>query len=120
MLKAEEGKGRPEKRMFGTFTRDLLGLEDANLKLASVVTDALGAYGRAMLKAIIVGEQDVGKLADLSRGLLRRKIPELQLALEGHVSQHHRSCCKNSRSLGIRGIQDGSAGTGDRRAAAPF
>ncbi len=65
-------------------------LEDANIKLASVATDALGASGRAMLKAIITGEQDVEKLADLSRGLLRRKIPELQLALEGYVSQHHR------------------------------
>jgi transposase len=65
-------------------------LEDANLKLASVATDALGASGRAMLKAVIAGEQDVEKLAEMSRGLLRRKIPELQLALEGYVSQHHR------------------------------
>ncbi len=65
-------------------------LEDANLKLASVATDALGASGRAMLKAIVTGEQDVEKLADMSRGLLRRKIPELQLALQGHVSRHHR------------------------------
>ena len=65
-------------------------LEDANLKLASVATDALGASGRAMLKAIIAGEQDVQKLAEMSRGLLRRKIPQLHLALEGHVSAHHR------------------------------
>jgi transposase len=36
-------------------------LEDANLKLASVATDALGASGRAMLKAVIAGEQDVEK-----------------------------------------------------------
>jgi len=65
-------------------------LEDANLKLASVATDALGASGRAMLKAIIAGEQDVEKLAEMSRGLLRRKIPQLQLALEGRVRTHHR------------------------------
>lgn len=65
-------------------------LEDANLKLASVATDALGASGRAMLKAIVAGEQDVEKLAEMSRGLLRRKIPQLQQALEGHVTPHHR------------------------------
>jgi transposase len=65
-------------------------LEDANIKLASVATDALGASGRAMLKAIIAGQQDVEQLADLSRGLLRRKIPELQQALQGYVTAHHR------------------------------
>lgn len=65
-------------------------LEDANLKLASVATDPLGASGRAMLKAIIAGERDVEKLAEMSRGLLRRKIPQLQLALEGRVREHHR------------------------------
>jgi transposase len=65
-------------------------LEDANLKLASVATDPLGASGRAMLKAIILGETDVTKLAEMARGLLRRKIPQLQLALEGKVTSHHR------------------------------
>lgn len=65
-------------------------LEDANIKLASVATDALGASGRAMLEAIIAGEQDSGKLAELSKGLLRNKRPELQLALEGRVTEHHR------------------------------
>ena len=43
-----------------------------------------------MLKAIIVGETDVTKLAEMARGLLRRKIPQLQLALEGKVTPHHR------------------------------
>jgi transposase len=65
-------------------------LEDANIKLASVATDTLGASGRAMLEAILGGEQDADKLADLSKGLLRNKIPELKLALEGRVSPHHR------------------------------
>ena len=65
-------------------------LEDANIKLASVATDPLGASGRAMLKAIIAGELNVEKLAEMSRGLLRRKIPQLQLALEGRVREHHR------------------------------
>lgn len=49
-------------------------LEDANVKLASVATDPLGASGRAMLKAMVNGEQDVEKLAEMARGLLRRKI----------------------------------------------
>ena len=65
-------------------------LEDANIKLASVATDALGASGRAMLEAIIQGEQDSQHLAEMSRGLLRNKIPELQEALQGRVTAHHR------------------------------
>lgn len=69
-------------------------LEDANLKLASVATDPLGVSGRAMLKAIIAGEEDSTRLAEMSRGLLRRKIPQLQEALEGRVSDHHRFLLK--------------------------
>jgi transposase len=65
-------------------------LEDANIKLASVATDTLGASGRAMLEAIIQGEQDSKRLAEMSRGLLRNKIPELQEALQGRVTAHHR------------------------------
>ena len=65
-------------------------LEDANIKLASVATDTLGASGRAMLEAIIQGEQDSQRLTEMSRGLLRNKIPELQEALQGRVSRHHR------------------------------
>ena len=64
--------------------------EDANIKLASVATDALGASGRAMLEAIVKGEQDNQRLAEMSRGLLRNKIPQLQQALEGRVTGHHR------------------------------
>jgi hypothetical protein len=65
-------------------------LEDANLKLASVATDALGASGRAMLEAMLAGEEDSERLAELSKGLLRNKIPELKLALEGRMTAHHR------------------------------
>ena len=65
-------------------------LEDANIKLASVATDTLGASGRAMLEAIVNGEQDSQRLAEMSRGLLRNKIPELQEALQGRVTAHHR------------------------------
>ena len=65
-------------------------LEDANIKLASVATDTLGASGRAMLEAIVKGEQDSQRLAEMSRGLLRNKIPELQQALQGRVTAPHR------------------------------
>jgi transposase len=65
-------------------------LEQANIKLASVATDALGASGRAMLEAIVNGEQDSQRLAEMSRGLLRNKIPQLQQALEGRITGHHR------------------------------
>jgi len=65
-------------------------LEDANIKLASVATDVLGASGRDMLQALIAGETDPAKLADLARKRLREKIPHLQLALRGRVTEHHR------------------------------
>ena len=65
-------------------------LEDANLKLSSVATDALGASGRAMLRAIIAGEEDVATLANMAKGLLRNKIPALREALAGRVTEHHR------------------------------
>src|SRR5262249_51993837 len=65
-------------------------LEDANIKLASVATDVLGGSGRGMLEALIAGETDPEKLADLARKRLREKIPALQLALQGRVTEHHR------------------------------
>ena len=65
-------------------------LEDANIKLGAVASDILGKSGRAMLRALIRGEDDPAKLADLSEGRLRSKIPELRLALEGHFTEHHR------------------------------
>jgi len=65
-------------------------LEDANIKLASVATAVLGASGRDMLEALIAGETDPAKLADLARKRLREKIPALRLALQGRVTDHHR------------------------------
>jgi transposase len=65
-------------------------LEDANIKLASVATDVLGVSGRDMLEALIAGETDPAQLADLARKRLREKIPALQLALQGRVTDHHR------------------------------
>jgi len=65
-------------------------LEDANIKLAGVATDVLGTSGRAMLEALIAGVSDPEQLADLARMRLRAKIPELRLALQGRVTEHHR------------------------------
>jgi transposase len=64
-------------------------LEDANLKLASVVTDIAGVSARAMLEAILAGQRDVETLADLARGRLRAKRDQLKEALEGRVTAHH-------------------------------
>lgn len=65
-------------------------LEDANIKLASVASDVLGKSGRAMLDKLISGERNPVTLAELARGQLRNKLPELQVALEGRFSEHHR------------------------------
>jgi transposase len=65
-------------------------LEDANIKLASVATDTLGASGRLMLEAMGKGEPDSQRLAEMAQGKLRNKIAELERALEGRVSAHHR------------------------------
>src|SRR5260370_36560211 len=58
-------------------------LETANIKLASVATDVFGMSGRLMLRALIAGKATPQEMAELAKGLLRKKIPELQLALEG-------------------------------------
>jgi transposase len=65
-------------------------LEDANIKLASVATDVMGMSGRDMLRALIAGETNAKKLAELARGRLKSKIPALQKALVGRVTDHHR------------------------------
>jgi transposase len=65
-------------------------LEDANIKLGTVASDILGVSGRAMLHALIEGEEDPVKLAHFAQGQLRGKIPELEKALEGHLTDHHR------------------------------
>ncbi len=64
-------------------------LQDANIKLSSVATDILGKSGRRMLAAIIAGERNPERLAELALGRLRKKEERLRLALQGHVSDHH-------------------------------
>jgi transposase len=57
-------------------------LEDAHLKLSSVISDIHGVSGRAMLRAIIAGERDPKVLAEMARGVMRRKIARLEEALD--------------------------------------
>jgi transposase len=65
-------------------------LEAANIKLSSVATDVMGVSGRAMLEALLSGSTDPQVLSELARGRLRKKLPELRKALEGHFRSHHR------------------------------
>jgi transposase len=65
-------------------------LETANIKLASVASDVFGASGMAMLKALVRGDASPKEMAQLAKKLLRRKLAELELALEGKVEEHHR------------------------------
>src|SRR5215212_4548604 len=64
-------------------------LEDAGIKLDSVAADVLGVSGRAMLAALVAGERDPQVLAELAKGKLRKKLPQLRQALTGRFSDHH-------------------------------
>jgi transposase len=65
-------------------------LEGANIKLAAVAHDIVGASGRAMLAALLTGTLDAPEMAQLARGRLREKIPQLEQALLGHFGPHQR------------------------------
>ena len=69
-------------------------LEDANIKLSRVASNTLGKSGRAMRDALVAGQIDPEQLADLALGHLRAKIPQLRLALEGKIREHHRFLLK--------------------------
>ena len=64
-------------------------LEDTNITLASVVSDVLGKSARRMLEALVAGERNAAKLSAMALGSLRRKIPQLEVALEGQCTAHH-------------------------------
>jgi transposase len=69
-------------------------LEDANIKLASVATDIFGVSGRAMLGMLLNSKATPDEIAELAKGRLRNKIPQLIEALTGYVSNHHRFMIK--------------------------
>ena len=64
-------------------------LEDAGVNLSSVASHVLTKSGREMIDALIAGEHDTTVLAEMAKGRLRSKIPQLQDALAGRFNEHH-------------------------------
>jgi transposase len=69
-------------------------LEDGGIKIDSVASELLGKSGRAMIEALIAGERNPGVLAGLARGVLRRKIDDLQMACDGRFTESHAQMCR--------------------------
>lgn len=84
---------RYRKRLVQTHTQESQRiqktLEDAGIKLDSVASHVMGVSGRVMLRALIAGERDPDTLAELAKGKLPKKIPELRRALQGRFGDHH-------------------------------
>jgi transposase len=76
-------------------------LEDANLKLAAVVTDISGVSARAMLEALLAGQTDPMVLANLARGRLRETREALSQALVGRFKPHHAFMLTNTSAIWI-------------------
>ena len=115
---------RYQKRLIQDRTREsnrvAKVLEDAVIKLGSVASDVLGVSSRAMIEALIAGERDPEKLAQLAKGQLRNKIPDLVKALDGRFSGHHATMLRlhldHVDYLEIRGLDLGDApAQGDAR-----
>jgi transposase len=81
---------------------------DASIKLSSVASSLKTVSARAILTAMINGETDPLRLADLAKGKLRRKIPDLAQALTGHFDANH---ARLARSM-LRRLGSGRAGPG--------
>lgn len=85
---------RTRKQLVGEIARHTLRiqktLEDANLKLTHVVSDLLGASGRALLRGLIAGETDPARLAAFTTGRLKASHAQLVAALHGRPTAHHR------------------------------
>lgn len=84
---------RYRKRMIEARTSEIQRIAktctEAGIRLNSVASNPLGASGRAMLRALLAGERDPAVLAELAKGRLRRKLPELEQALAGRFTAHH-------------------------------
>lgn len=65
-------------------------LQDGNIKLSSVISNVLGKSGLEMIVKIINGETDVASIAQSARGRMKLKLEQLEKALEGRVTEHHR------------------------------
>jgi len=69
-------------------------LEDAGVKLSSVASSVLTKSGREMIDALIAGQRDPAVLAEMAKGRMRSKIPELEDALAGRFNDHHALLCR--------------------------
>jgi transposase len=69
-------------------------LEDAQIKLSTVISDIFGVSGRAMLEAMIAGERSPKALADLAHGTIRASPAALADALTGRFEEHHAFMCR--------------------------
>ncbi|OUL20240.1 IS110 family transposase [Nostoc sp. 106C] len=74
-------------------------LEDANIKIGSVMSDVFGVSGCAMIDAIINGQTDPAVLAALAKGSLKKKSQQLTEALQGHITEHHRFMLRLSKNV---------------------
>ncbi len=92
---------RRRKRLLGAATSEKNRvqkiLEDANVKLGSVLSDVFGVSGQLMLEALLKGEAQPGEIAALAKCGAKKKIPDIIRALEGHqMSEHHRRMIRYS------------------------
>jgi transposase len=71
-------------------------LEDANIKLSSVVSDINGVSAQQMIQHLIADDMSPEQMAQLAKGRLRSKLAELEKALMGHLSEHQRLMLKVS------------------------
>ena len=82
-----EERGRETQRLHKV-------LEDAGVKLSSVASSVLTKSGREMIEALIAGQRDPAVLAEMAKGRMRSKIPELRDALAGRFNEHHALLCR--------------------------
>jgi len=64
-------------------------LQDAGIKIGTFASDVFGVSGRAMMRALIAGQDDPAAMADLAKRRMRAKIPDLTKALTGRFRDHH-------------------------------
>jgi transposase len=69
-------------------------LEDGGVKIDSVASSLTTASARDMIEALIAGERNPAVLARLARGVMRKKIPELEMACDGRFTAAHGQMCR--------------------------
>jgi transposase len=74
-------------------------LETGNIKLGSVATDIFGVSGTDMLQALVEGKLKPAAMAEFARSKMKAKIPQLTLALDGTMTDHHRKLLRMELSM---------------------